>query len=51
MISMIPAAKWLSVPCRASPTARPKAPTTATKLVVAIPKVVSTVTKVKVSTA
>jgi len=48
--SMMPAARLLSVPCRASPIAMPSAPRTATKLVVAMPKVVSTATKVKTRT-
>ena len=49
--SMMPAARLLSVPCSANPMAMPSAPRTATKLVVAMPKVVSTATKVNTSAA
>jgi len=49
--SMMPAARLLSVPCSARPMARPIAPSTAMKLVVSMPKVVSTALKVKTRTA
>ncbi|CFN82605.1 Uncharacterised protein [Bordetella pertussis] len=48
--NMMPAAMFCSVPCRARPTARPAAPSTAIRLAVCTPKRANTAISVKMRT-
>ncbi|MNJ76265.1 hypothetical protein D3C77_735120 [compost metagenome] len=48
---MMPAAIFCSVPCKAKPTAKPAAPSTAIRLAVCTPKRASTAITVKIRTA